>query len=299
MRARMAPRRALGALHAGALMFGLAGVFGVLAQASAAMIVFGRAAFAVLTLGLFMSLSRQTGWQRLTAREAGQLFFAGVLLTTHWVTFFIAVKLGGVAIGTLGFASFPAFTVLLEGLAFGEKIHKRELSLVAIVTLGLVLVTPAFDFAAQSTQGLCWGIGSGLLFAILSLVNRAGAPRVGAVQAALCQNLVVAICLLPFIATSLPGVSRLDWLWIALLGVFCTGIAHSLFVASLKVVKARTAAVVFALEPVYGIAFAWLIFSQAPSARMFLGGALIVATIALSSLLGGQRSTSRAEQPKA
>lgn len=295
----MTPRQALGALHAGAFMFGLAGVFGVLANASAAVIVFGRAGFAVLTLALFLSLVRHAGWKRLAARDIGQLLLAGVLLTAHWVTFFVAVKMGGVAIGTLGFASFPAFTVLLESLAFRERVQKRELGLVAVVTFGLILVTPAFDFAAESTQGLCWGIASGLLFAILSLVNRAGAPRVGAVQAALCQNAVVAACLLPFTATSLPHVSLPGWLWLALLGIFCTGVAHSLFVASLKVIKARAAAVVFALEPVYGIAFAWLIFSQAPTVRMCLGGVLIITAIALSSLLGVRRSTSRASQPEA
>ncbi len=46
----MTPRTALGALHIGALMFGLTGVFGKLAAASPAVIVFGRAAFAVLAL---------------------------------------------------------------------------------------------------------------------------------------------------------------------------------------------------------------------------------------------------------
>lgn len=46
----MTPRTALGALHIGALMFGLTGVFGKLAAATPAVIVFGRAAFAVLAL---------------------------------------------------------------------------------------------------------------------------------------------------------------------------------------------------------------------------------------------------------
>ncbi|SPO56787.1 protein of unknown function, partial [Pseudomonas sp. JV551A1] len=58
-------RTALGALHIGALFFGLTGVFGKLAaSASPAIIVFGRAAFAVLALALFASLAGP-GWQRL------------------------------------------------------------------------------------------------------------------------------------------------------------------------------------------------------------------------------------------
>ena len=46
-------RTALGALHIGALFFGLTGVFGKLAQAAPSIIVFGRAAFAVLALAIF------------------------------------------------------------------------------------------------------------------------------------------------------------------------------------------------------------------------------------------------------
>ncbi|NWE46330.1 DMT family transporter [Pseudomonas gingeri] len=282
----MTPRSALGALHIGALMFGLTGVFGKLAAASPAIIVFGRAAFAVLALTLFASLARNGGWQRLHARDWQGLLLSGLLLAGHWVSFFISVKVAGVAIATLGFASFPAFTVILEGLIFRERIRLNEIVLVLLVSIGLVLVTPDFDLASQATSGLLWAVLSGLLFALLSLTNRAGSGRIPPVQAALCQNLVVAACLLPWAAPGLGDVRALDWLWIGLLGIFCTGVAHSLFVASLAVIKARTAAVVFAMEPVYGITAAWLLFGENPSLRMLLGGALIIVAIVLSSVLG-------------
>ncbi|UZE27683.1 DMT family transporter [Pseudomonas asplenii] len=282
----MTPRSALGALHIGALMFGLTGVFGKLAAASPAIIVFGRATFAVLALAVFAGITRNHRWQRLQAQDWGRLVGSGLLLAGHWVSFFLAVKVAGVAIATLGFASFPAFTVILEGVIFRERIRLNEILLVLLVSVGLVLVTPDFDLASQATSGLLWAVLSGLLFALLSLNNRAGSGRVGAVQAALCQNLVVAACLLPWAAPDLGEVRALDWLWLGLLGVFCTAVAHSLFVASLAVIKARTAAVVFALEPVYGIAAAWLLFDESPSSRMLLGGALIIVAIVLSSLLG-------------
>ncbi|WP_095107370.1 DMT family transporter [Pseudomonas sp. Irchel 3E20] len=279
----MTPRTALGALHIGALMFGLTGVLGKLAAASPAVITFGRAAFAVAALACFASFARQTRWHRLTLADGLRLALGGLLLAGHWVSFFIAVKVAGVAIATLGFASFPAFTVLLEGLIFRERIRANELFLVLAVSVGLVLVTPAFDLASEATAGLLWAVASGLLFALLSLTNRAGSGKVPAVQAALWQNLVVALCLLPFAAPQLPQVRALDWLWIGLLGVFCTGLAHSLFVASLTVVKARTAAVVFAMEPVYGITVAWLLFGENPTLRMLIGGAVIVVAIVISS----------------
>lgn len=280
----MTPRTALGALHIGALMFGLTGVFGKLAAASPGIIVFGRAAFAVIALALFARFASSTPWQKLYSTDLRRLLLSGLLLAGHWVSFFIAVKVAGVAIATLGFATFPAFTVILEGLIFRERIRANEMVLVLLVSIGLVLVTPDFDLASQATSGLVWAVVSGLLFSLLSLNNRVSAS-IPPVQAALCQNVVVALCLLPFAAPGLGEVRALDWLWIGLLGVFCTGLAHSLFVASLKVLKARTAAVVFAMEPVYGITVAWLLFSETPTLRMLLGGALIIAAIVVSGLM--------------
>lgn len=284
----MTPRSALLALHIGALLFGLSGVLGKLAHASPSVIVFGRAAFAAAALTVFARFVGSTRWKPLSRASGALLVLSGVLLSLHWVSFFIAVKVAGVAVATLGFASFPAFTVILEGLVFRERIRRIEMLLVVLVTVGLILVTPGFDLGSEATGGLLWAIVSGFTFALLSLVNRASALHVPAVQAALCQNLIVAACLLPWAASSLPDVSTRDWLWIALLGVLCTGLAHSLFVASLAVIKARIAAVVFAMEPLYGIAFAWLIFAETPTLRMLLGGALIIVAILISGLMGNR-----------
>lgn len=282
----MTPRNALLAVHLGALLFGLTGVLGKLAAATPPLITGGRAAFAVLALGLFAVLARNGAHSRPDLRQLGLLAVGGLLLGVHWLTFFQAVKVGGVAIATLGFASFPAFTLLLEGLLFRERLHAAEFGVVGLVCLGLLLVTPQFELASQASQGLLWAVLSGLLFALLSLTNRISARGISPVQAALWQNLTIALCLLPWAAPLLPAMAPLDWLWLGLLGVLCTGLAHSLFVSSLRVLKARTAAVVFAMEPVYGIFFAWLLFSEVPSLRILGGGALIVLATFLSARLG-------------
>ena len=271
----MSTRQALLAIHFGALMFGLSGVLGKLAESGPLMITFGRAAFAVIALLLAARLLTTSGahpnW-----RQRSALMLAGILLGGHWLTFFIAVKTSGVGIATLGFASFPAFTLLLEGLLFRERTRPVEFVTVALVCFGLLLVAPDFDLGNQATIGLLYGVLSGLLFALLSLLNRAITRGIDPVRAALWQNLAIAFGLLPFSVFAVPAVAPLDWLWLGLLGVLCTGLAHSLLVASLRVLKARTTSVIFALEPVYGVAFAWWLFAERPTASMLAGGALII-----------------------
>lgn len=271
----MNTRQALLAIHLGALMFGLSGVLGELAASEPLMITFGRATFAVIAL-LLATRVLTVSAARPNGRQRGLLMLAGTLLGGHWLTFFIAVKTSGVGIATLGFASFPAFTLLLEGMLFRERTRKVEIATVALVCIGLLLVAPAFDLGNQATVGLLYGVLSGLLFALLSLLNRAITRGIDPVHAALWQNLAIALGLLPLSALGIPQVAPLDWLWLALLGVLCTGLAHSLFVASLRVLKARTTSVIFALEPVYGIAFAWWLFAERPTPSMLMGGALII-----------------------
>jgi len=275
--------QALGRIHVAALLFGLTGVFGELIQATAIAITLGRAAFAVCALAGFAIWQRQGLLAGLRGPRVAALAIAGALLATHWITFFISVKTGGIAIATLGFASFPAFITLLEGVLFRERVQAAEWGMLALVSAGLVLITPSFDLADQGTIGLAWGIASGFSFALLALANRHTARGMNPLQVACWQNLAVVLLTLPFAWDELASISAMSWLWLALLGVFCTGLSHYLFVSSLTRLNARTAGLVIALEPVYAIAFAWLLFAQQPGLRTILGALLILAASIYSS----------------
>ncbi len=280
----MSRPRALLAIHIAAVLFGLTGIFGELIQADAMVITAGRAGFAVAALVAFMRWQGSSARAGIDARSAAILATAGIMLAIHWVTFFIAVKVGGVAIATLGFASFPAFITLCEWLVLRERISRSEWIILLLVTLGLVLVTPSFDFKDEATIGLAWAVASGLSFALFTLINRRAAAHLSAYQVACWENLVVVLATLPFGWGSLAAVSAIDWLWLALLGVFCTALSHYLLVSSLMVLKARSAGIVIALEPVYAIFFAAVLFAQYPGMRALLGGAIMIGAIVWSGL---------------
>jgi drug/metabolite transporter (DMT)-like permease len=285
----MSRAHALFAIHIAAVLFGLTGIFGELIKADAMAITAGRAAFAVVALAAFMRWQGTSATAGIDRRSAGILAIAGIMLAIHWVTFFIAVKVGGVAIATLGFASFPAFITLCEWLVLRERVSRAEWVILLLVTIGLVLVTPSFDFRDDATVGLAWAVASGLSFALFTLINRRAAGHLSAYQVACWENLVVVAITLPFGLESLGHVSALDWLWLGLLGVFCTGLSHYLLVSSLAVLKARSAGIVIALEPVYAIFFAAVLFAQYPSIRAIVGGAIMISAIVWSGLKQPER----------
>lgn len=276
-------RQALWMAHIAAVLFGLTGILGALINSSAEMITFGRALFAVAGLFLILLWQKKSIIQGITRFKGWMLLLSGSLLAIHWVTFFIAVKVGGVAVATLGFASFPAFITIIDWIVFKDRITQREWVLLLLVSVGLILVTPQFSFGDSGTIGLLWGILSGFSFGLLAVVNKRGVQDIDAMQVAFWQNSVVMLLLFPFVLSSGWGLSSIDWFYLALLGIFCTGLSHYLFVKSLESLNARIAGMIIALEPVYAIGFAWWLFGSTPTIRMISGAALILFAIAFSS----------------
>jgi Permeases of the drug/metabolite transporter (DMT) superfamily len=275
-----AVRSALIRMHAATVLFGISGIFGKLCQCSAIDLVCGRALVAVAALGGICLVQRNPPWKNVSLRGLVGLGVSGVLLTAHFVTFFMGIKLGGVAVGTLGFACFPVFTAIFEAIAYRERPSSRELQCTAMVTIGLICLTPSFSLTNTATHGLLWGIASAGVYGLVAIANRHFAGGMSGMHTCWWQNVVIILCLLPFAATDLVSIAPLDWLWIVCLGLFCTALAYSLFVSSLTVLKARQAAIIITLEPVYAIIVAWLMFGDRPGLGIVLGGTLILGAVA-------------------
>ena len=279
----MAPisaRSGLAALHAAVMLFGLAGLFGKLIPAAPMIIVAGRTCFASLALGAFLAVNRRPGSMR--AADMGALAGMGVILALHWWTFFYAIQISTVAVGLLGYAAFPVFVTFLEPVFFNERLRRVDLATAVAVTAGLILVAWPIALNAGRTRGVWWGAVSGLLFAVLSLLNRKYVQRHAALTIACFQNSFACLVLLPALWWTPWHLTPVAWAMLVFLGVICTALAHALFIFSLKAVKTQLAGIVAALEPVYGILFAFLLLAEVPRAMTLLGGALIVGATCLA-----------------
>lgn len=268
-----------------AFLFGMTGILGTLIQADSNVITFGRALFAVLALTpvLLWLTPKTTAAAGPPATLEPNLWWrylaSGVLLAVHWVTFFVSVKTAGVAIATLGFSSFAAFITLIEWLIRRESVSRNDWIRTVVVSAGLVLITPSLQLADEATYGFIMGLLSGFSFALMAVFNSRLLAHVNPIRVACNQNLVVALVMAAFAVPVIADMSMTSWLWMAVLGIFCTGLSHALFVSSLKRLRVNVAGLVIALEPVYAIVAAWLLFAQVPGTRTILGGLMIVLAI--------------------
>lgn len=271
--------RAIVSLHLAVALFGFAGLFGAWLHWPPAEITLGRCVVAALALAVVTRVRDER------LRPGVALFVNGAILALHWTSFFAAIRTSGIAIGLLGYASFPLFVVLLERVLLARPFDRASLLAMALVTAGLMLVAGFRNASSVPVTGLAWGIVSGATFAWLAVRNREHVRTLPAVALALWQNAFAALWLLPvmLLAGDWRVPSAGEWGLLAVLGIACTALAHTLFIASMRALSAHTASIVAALEPVYGIALAVLLVHQVPDRATLAGGALIVSAAVVAS----------------
>ena len=277
----MTPRLSLACLHFSVLLFGLSGLIGKAVGSPALVVTCLRSMIGALALVAALAMHGDgtlSAWRG----HAAVLLASGALLAAHWWTFFAAIQMSTVALGLLTYASYPLFVTLLGWLALCERPRRVDALACALVVAGLVLVVPDWNFGGQAGLALALGVTSGFTFAALTLLNRRLAQTVPPLALVTAQLAAAGLLLLPLAAGQLPQVAARDWAWLVMLGIVFTALAHASFTAALRQVRMAVVGVVAALEPVYGIAAAWLFLGEQPSALMLSGGALIIGASVLS-----------------
>jgi len=272
-------------IHSAVLLFGLAGLFGKWLPLSPFIIVLGRVFFASLTLFLVLRFSKLS-LKVSPGKNLVLLFFLGLTLAVHWVTFFRSVQVSTVAVALLSYSSFPVFTAFLEPLFFKERIKAQSVLAALLCLFGVFLIIPRFDLNNAVYQGVLWGLLSGFTFSVLSIFNRRLSQQFSSLLIAFYQDFSATLILFPFLFLVPYRLDVQDILLLLILGVFCTAGSHTLFITGLRHIKAQTAAVLSTLEPVYGIIMAYFFLREIPSVRTLLGGVIILGTVLLVTLRG-------------
>jgi drug/metabolite transporter (DMT)-like permease len=278
--------RGLVSANVAVLLFGLAGVLGKLSLLPAPLIVFGRSFFAGLVL-LSICWFWHIPLRPKRSRDSYLLLGQGVLLALHWTAFFQAINVSNVAIGLLSFSSFPLFTALLEPLLLHQRPSRIQIVAALLILPGIYLLVPSFTLQNQTTLGVMWGVLSGASFALLSVTNRWLGRTYSSLMISLYQDGIAAIVLLPifFFTTTGSLWTPHALLILFILGVVCTALAHTLFIASMRDITAQSASLLASLEPVWGIIFGILLLGAIPTASTLLGGAIILGATLLPGIV--------------
>lgn len=270
-------------LHIAVMLFGLSAVMGQFLDAPAVVIAGGRVIWSCAAL-LFFSLVMKSNLKLTSKKDYAITLFTGLILAIHWTTFFQAIQSSSVAIGTITFSAFPLFLTFLEPLVFHEKLRLHSVVSALVLILGVGITVPAFSLENEITVGIIWGLVSALAYAVMSLFNRYLSGFYESRTICLYEQGTAAVVLLPALFLVPTQWNTQNIVGIAVVGLICTALAHSLYVAAQRYVKAQTAGVISGMETVYGILFAFLFLKEVPGVRELIGGILILGAAVFSSL---------------
>jgi drug/metabolite transporter (DMT)-like permease len=245
-------------------------------------IIFWRSLFSIPFLLLFLWTTKQS--IKISFQWNASTLLAGVLMGTHWVTYFYALQWSNVAVGMLSLFTFPVITAFLEPLFFNTRFNKKHIFLGGLTLLGIYFLVPSFDLAKTHGPAIALGVFSALCYAIRNILIKKARTSGNGSQQMLAQVVIIALCFVPFLSQETLSMNQDFWPALVFLALFTTVIGHSMFLFSLTRFSVTSASIAASVQPLYGILIAYFFLNEIPHWGTYIGGTLIVFAVLVEGL---------------
>ena len=273
-----------------ALCWGLSGGIGGILMAD------GWDAFVVSFYRGAIGLAFVSVWLALRPRESGLanpwLWFwsavAGLGVAGNFAFYFVSIAEGCVAVAATLMYCAPVFVYLVSFALRLERPTPLKWAAIAMVMLGIVLLTRIYDVGACSVTPVAAGAGllSGLSYAVFIFGFKYAAPH-GSPQAILVIAFAVLMAILIWPGDAEQTVAVLgtpSWPLFATLGVLGAGLSFILYIVGLKSTAPAVASIVAMVEPVTASVFGVVVLHEGLAVSQILGMILILGTVTTLSL---------------
>lgn len=283
-----------------ALCWGLSGgIGGILMDEGwgAFLVSFYRGAIGLLFVLVWLAV-QPAGHGLSNPRLWGWSIIAGLGVAGNFAFYFLSISQGSVAVAATLMYCAPVFVYLVSFALRLERPSLLKLAAIAVVMLGIVLLTRVYDMGADGVTAI--GVGAGLLagvcYALFIFGFKYAAPH-GSPQAILSIAFAVLVMMLVWPANAgqiVAAVNSADWPLFAGLGVLGAGLSFVLYVVGLREVAPAVASIVAMVEPVTASLFGVVVLHESLAGSQLIGMALILlAVTALSLYSSSDRLPSR------
>jgi drug/metabolite transporter (DMT)-like permease len=275
-------------LHIAVFLAGFTGVLGRLITLNEALLVWYRMLITCVVLWILLLFKR--GKSSVSRSQIFKTAGVGCILALHWVTFYAGIKISTVSTALVCLSSMGFFTAILEPVMLRKPFDIAEVLLGLLVMAGISIV---FHFDPKYKMGIIISLLSALLASIFPVLNRVILQKTDpgtATRWQLTGGFLFLTILLPVYLYFLPPQRLLpslsDWGWLLVLAILCTVIGFKLFMNALQKIDAFTVNLSYNLEPIYGVAMAFIIYREDKDVGpgFYYGFALIIAAVILQSL---------------
>ena len=280
-------------LHFIVFIWGFTAILGALISIDAIPLVFFRMGLATFFIALFFLVKQKSFL--LNKKGIIKFFLTGIIIATHWIFFFKAIKVSNVSVALVTMSTGAFFTSLIEPIIFRRKINPLEIFLGLFVIVGLYII---FNFESQYKLGIIYALISsflGSLFAVLNglFVKEYDANRISFYQL-LFGALFVGIYLF-FTKGYQPEFFNLsfnDWFYLIILSSVCTAFAFIASVSVMKYLSPYTVMLTINLEPIYAIILALFIFGDKERMKpeFYLGACIVLGVVLLNGFIKNRKT---------
>ena len=267
---------------AGALTIAFSAILVKQAAVSPSTAAIFRCAYAVPLLGV-LAWWEDRGLGPRSRRDRALAALAGVFFAADLICWHHAIEDVGAGLATVLGNLQVAFVGLVAWVVLGERPAARLLATLPLVLLGVVLISGVLEqsaYGADPTQGVIYGLATGLAYTGFILVLRAGSGEQQRVAGPLFDATLVA-ALVAVVAGLVIGDADLvpSWpahAWLATLALTSQVIGWLLISASLPRLPAAQTSFLLTIQPVGSVILGAVLFAEAPSALQLVGVALIL-----------------------
>lgn len=257
-----------------ALLMGSIPIWIRLSSASSYLIGFSR-----LTLGALLTwlVFRKRVELSAALRESPVATTAlGLCFAVHWYTYFEAIQRTSATLGLLSLSTF-GLHVSWMSFAFGTRRATRfEWLGIALSALGAWTAAPSLRGQAEIWLGFGLGMTSALFYAAVPHLHQRLSHHTHATRST-AQLGIAWCCFVPFVPSMNFQLEAFDWLILGMLGVFCTFIAHNLWISITTEVPPATSGILYYLTIPVTMFLDWLVFGRPVLPSHLLGAGLILA----------------------
>jgi drug/metabolite transporter (DMT)-like permease len=183
----------------------------------------------------------------------------------------------------------PVFMAILGIIFFKEKISLPQTLGIIVAFLGLVLLVSKGDITSLDfikNKGDLLIISSSITWSFYSMVNKKVTFNLSPVLTTFYLFLIVAVIIAPFTINqnNISDVFRLSisgWGSILFLGIFCSGIAYTLWAQALNEMSASKVGAFLYIEPFVTFFGAWLLLNEQITVLTLLSGLIIIGGVVL------------------
>jgi len=228
---------------------------------------------------------------RIRLGDAPLLFACGLCYSAAMILFVIANTMTNSANAILLQYAAPVWASIMGLFFLGERPGREQWAALFFVCVGMFFVFSG-GLAAGSITGDALALLSGIAFAGTTVVLRSRRDKSPA-DIMIFSHLTCAVFSVPFFFPHPPAMTAHNLLCIAYMGVFQIGLASALFAHGIRRVPVTQAMLVSSIEPVLNPLWVMLALGERPTPAVVLGGAIIIAAVAVSTVLASLKTGNR------